>query len=231
MDRASIVSGLSAVEAEIQAACRKSGRPRDEVTLVAISKTFPSEAVEFAIEAGVTDVGENRVQEARSKCALVQGTARWHLVGHLQTNKASQAVRIFDVIHSIDSVELAGRLAREAEKEGKFLEVLVQVNVSGERQKSGLAPRDAAQICREVATMKPLLLTGLMTIPPFVPAEEARRYFQTLRQTRDSIRDSVDAGPLRELSMGMSGDFAVAIEEGATMIRVGRAIFGERATT
>ena len=203
------------------AACERAGRARDEVTLVAVSKTFPASDVAHAIAAGMTDVGENKVQEARDKKPSVTGAARWHLIGHLQSNKAKDAVRLFDVIQTIDSIELAERVARIAENEGKRQEVFVQVNVGEEAQKNGLEVAAVPSIVKRIVELPSLHLSGLMAIPPFLEPEEVRPYFRKLRALRDDLG-------LVELSMGMTDDFEVAIEEGATIIRVGRAIFGAR---
>ena len=216
-----IRANASALEARIAAACARSGRSRYDVKLVAVTKTLPAADVAHAIAAGMTDVGENKVQEARDKRPSVTGTARWHLIGHLQSNKAKDAVRLFDVIQTIDSADLAERVARVAESEGKRQEVLVQVNVGGEEQKSGAEPADVPALVQQIAALPSLHLSGLMAIPPFLEAEAMRPYFRTLRALRDDLG-------LPELSMGMTDDFEVAIEEGATIIRVGRAIFGAR---
>ena len=216
-----IQANVTALEARIAAACQRASRARDSVTLVAVTKTFPAADVTHAIAAGMTDVGENKVQEGRDKRPSVDGSARWHLIGHLQSNKARDAVRLFDVIHTIDSIELAERIARMAEGEGKRQAVLVQVNVGGEAQKSGAEIADVPALVQRIGALPALQLTGLMAIPPFLEAEAMRPYFRTLRALRDDLG-------LPELSMGMTDDFEVAIEEGATMIRVGRAIFGAR---
>ena len=214
----SIRDDLLAVERRIAGACARAGRRRDEVTLVAVSKTKPAAMIDEAIAAGVTEVGENRVQEARDKKPLVRGSARWHLIGHLQSNKAKDAVRLFDVIQTIDSVELAEKVARAAASAGKVQEVLIEVNIGNEPQKSGAAPADVERLAGRVGSIDALRLRGLMAIPP---AEDTRRWFRDLRALRD-------AAGLTEPSMGMTEDFETAIEEGATIIRVGRAIFGER---
>ena len=214
----SIRDDLLAVERRIADACARAGRAREEVTLVAVSKTKPAEMIDEAIAAGVTEVGENRVQEARDKRPLVRGSARWHLIGHLQSNKAKDAVRLFDVIQTIDRVELAEKVARAAAAAGKIQDVLLEVNVGNEPQKSGVAPGDVDALAKKVGSIEALKLRGLMAIPP---AEDARRWFRNLRTLRDGLG-------LAELSMGMTDDFEMAIEEGATIIRVGRAIFGER---
>jgi pyridoxal phosphate enzyme (YggS family) len=213
-----IQANIAELESRMAAACERAGRARDEVTLVAVSKTFPASDVAHAIAAGMTDVGENKVQEARDKRPSVTGSARWHLIGHLQSNKAKDAVRTFDVIQTVDSIELAERIARLAESPK---EILLQVNVGREPQKSGVAAEDVAALAKRIAALPELRLAGLMTIPPAGEAEEMRPYFRELRTMRDDLG-------LRELSMGMTDDFEVAIEEGATIIRVGRAIFGAR---
>jgi PLP dependent protein len=213
-----IRANLAALEARIAAACARAGRARSEVTLVAVTKTFPATDVEHAIAAGMTDVGENKVQEARDKKPSVTSSARWHLIGHLQSNKAKDAVRLFDVIQTVDSFELAEKLNRAAEAQGKRQDVLLQVNVGGEAQKSGAAPQETAALVERIRTLGSLQVTGLMTIPP---VGDAAPYFRELRTMRDDLG-------LTELSMGMTDDFETAIEEGATIIRVGRAIFGLR---
>ncbi len=216
-----IRANVQALEARIAAAYARASRPRESVKLVAVTKTFPATDVDHAIAAGMTDVGENKVQEARDKKPGVSGSARWHLIGHLQSNKAKDAVRLFDVIQTIDSIELAERVARFAEAEGKRQEVLVQVNVGDEAQKSGAEMADVPSIVNRISALPSLHLSGLMAIPPFLDPEEVRPYFRKLRALRDDLG-------LVELSMGMTDDFEVAIEEGATIIRVGRAIFGAR---
>lgn len=226
-DRASVSrteeirANLARVEERIAAACKRAGRNREDVTLVAVTKTFPAADVDAVIAAGATDVGENKVQESRDKKPLVHAAARWHLIGHLQSNKAKDAVRLFDVIQTVDSFALAERIARLAESEGKRQEVLLQVNVGGEEQKSGVASGEARELAESIAALPSLQLTGLMTIPPVGEAGEMRPYFRALRQLRDTLG-------LEQLSMGMTDDFEVAIEEGATIVRVGRAIFGAR---
>ncbi|HJQ36993.1 MAG TPA: YggS family pyridoxal phosphate-dependent enzyme [Thermoanaerobaculia bacterium] len=205
-----IRANIAALEARIAAACQRAGRKRSDVTLVAVSKTFPASDVDLAIEAGMTDIGENKVQEARDKKPNVTGAARWHLIGHLQSNKVKDAARLFDVIQTIDSVELAEKIARQGKAQ-----LLLQVNIGREPQKSGADPSEVAALAKRIP------LRGLMAIPPVGAAEEMRPYFRELRALRDECG-------LEELSMGMTDDFEVAIEEGATIIRVGRAIFGNR---
>jgi hypothetical protein len=220
-DAATIRENAAAVRARIAAACARAGREVSEVTLVAVTKVFPADFVTAAIDAGIGDVGENRVQEARDKKPLVRGSARWHLIGHLQSNKAKDAVKLFDVIQTVDSVELAQKIARAAEAAGKRQEILLQVNIGNEEQKSGTERADVPALVKALRAIDALDLRGLMAIPPAGSAEETRPYFRELRALRD------DAG-VEQLSMGMSEDFDVAIEEGATIVRVGRAIFGSR---
>jgi pyridoxal phosphate enzyme (YggS family) len=217
----SIRDNVAAVEARIAAACERAGRSRSEVTLVAVSKTFPAAFVEEALAAGVVEVGENRVQEARDKKPLVGAAARWHLIGHLQTNKAKDAVKLFDVIQAVDSLDLAEKLARAAGSHGKRQEVMLQVNIGDEMQKSGIAKREVDGIANQVSALDSLNVIGLMAIPPIGSPDQSRPYFRELRTMGNALG-------LPHLSMGMSEDFEAAIEEGSTMIRVGRAIFGSR---
>jgi pyridoxal phosphate enzyme (YggS family) len=217
----SIRENVAEVEARIARACERAGRSRDEVTLVAVSKTFPADFIDEAIEAGITEVGENRVQEARDKKPLVRGSARWHLIGHLQSNKSKDAVKLFEVIESVDSLELAEKIAKAATAAGKRQELLVQINIGNEPQKSGIAPDEVDTTVKKIVALDGVDARGLMAIPPAVGADAIRPFFRELRMMRDSTG-------LRELSMGMSEDFEIAIEEGSTMVRVGRAIFGSR---
>jgi pyridoxal phosphate enzyme (YggS family) len=216
----------------INSAAARAQRVPGEITLVAISKTHPAGRIREAIACGVTDVGENRLQEAEGKIQEVgRNAARWHLVGHLQANKARKAVRLFDVIHSLDSVDLAQRLNRLcAEERRDELPVLVQVNLGGEETKSGVAERDVDEVVREVQQCERLKLIGLMSVPPyFDDPQHVRPFFRRLRELRDDLSTrKVFADRRGELSMGMTHDFEVAIEEGATIVRIGTAIFGER---
>jgi pyridoxal phosphate enzyme (YggS family) len=216
-----IRANIEAVERRIVAACDRAGRRREEVTLVAVSKTFDAAAASAAIAAGITNLGENRVQEAKEKIPAVSGTARWHLIGHLQSNKAKDAVKLFDVIQTVDSIDLAQRIARFAEAEGKRQDVMIEVNIGNEPQKAGVEPAAVASFARDLAAIGALNVLGLMAIPPVGEPEEVRGYFRQLRAMRDQLG-------LPELSMGMTDDFEVAIEEGSTVVRVGRAIFGSR---
>jgi len=217
----SIRDNVADVEARIARICERAGRKRDDVTLVAVSKTFPASFVDEAIDAGIAEVGENRVQEAREKKPLVRGMARWHLIGHLQTNKAKDAVKLFDVIQAVDSLDLAQKLARAAEAHGKRQEIMLQVNIGDEPQKSGIARSEIDAVAKQAAALASLHVIGLMAIPPIGTPDATRPYFRELRSMRDSLG-------LEHLSMGMSEDFEAAIEEGSTIVRVGRAIFGSR---
>jgi PLP dependent protein len=223
---------LADIHARIAAAAKSSGRDAGEVKLIAISKTHPASVIKRVIEFGALDIGENRVQEAEGKIAeLGRDAARWHLVGHLQANKARRAVNLFDVIHSLDSFELAGRLDRLCRDEGREnLAVLVQVDLGHEETKSGIDESELAHLVERLGPLDRLELTGLMTLPPFFDdPEQSRPFFRRLRKLRDELAARGAFGSREgELSMGMTNDFEVAIEEGATMVRVGTAIFGER---
>ena len=220
------------VRARIVAAALKSNRKPEEITLVAVSKTHPAEIVSAAISAGATDLGENRVQEAESKIPEVgRHAARWHLIGHLQSNKARRAVELFDVIHSLNSVALVQRLERMCIELGrKELPVLIQVDLGREATKSGVDEVEVPQIVEMLKQCERLRLTGLMTLPPyFDEAEQVRPFFRKLRELRDDLGSQGVFGDGRgELSMGMTHDYEIAIEEGATIVRVGTAIFGAR---
>ena len=230
--QAQLAERLAGVRARIAAAARKCGRSPDEVTLIAISKTHPASAVKRLLELGTADIGENKVQEAAEKITEIgREKARWHLVGHLQANKARRAVNIFDVIHSLDSVDLARRLDRICTEEGReSLPILIQVDLGHEETKSGIDESELTHLVESLGPLKRLKLVGLMTLPPFFDdPEQSRPFFRRLRELRDELGQR---GAFRdrtgELSMGMTHDFEVAIEEGATMIRIGTAIFGAR---
>ena len=223
---------LGNVRQQIEMTARRCNRAPEEISLIAISKTHPPEVLRLAIDAGVSDLGENRVQEAEAKImTLGRDAVRWHLVGHLQTNKARRAVRLFDLIHSLDSASLARRLDQlSVEEERAELPVLVQVDLANEKTKSGVREEELSNVVAAVTGCQRLRLQGLMTLPPFFEnPEDVRPFFRRLRQLRDDLADDgiFRDGP-GELSMGMSHDFTVAVEEGATMVRVGTAIFGER---
>jgi pyridoxal phosphate enzyme (YggS family) len=223
---------LGEVSSRIASAVKRSGRATDEVKLIAVSKTHPPEFLREAIAAGVTDLGENRVQEADEKIGEVgRQAARWHLIGHLQTNKARRAVQLFDVIHSVDSVALAHKLDRACQDlQRDKLPVLIQVDLGHEETKSGADESGLPKLVEAVNSCQRLSLIGLMTLPPFFDDPELTRpFFAQLRELRDQYQARGAFGDRTgELSMGMTHDFEVAIEEGATMVRVGTAIFGER---
>lgn len=208
-------------------ACNRAGRKASSVTLVAVTKTRSVEEMTQAIRAGVSDVGENKVQEAETKKPALEATARWHLIGHLQKNKAKKAVELFDVIHSVDSAAIGRRMDRIAAELEKTQPVLVQVDLAGEETKHGLPEKDLVPTLESLSECSHLRVDGLMVLPPyFDDPEEVRPYFQRLRKLADDARERELVGA--ELSMGMSHDFEVAIEEGATLVRVGTAIFGPR---
>ena len=227
-----IASRVAAVRERIARAAARAGRSPDDVTLVAVSKTQPPEVVREGFAAGLCHFGENKVQEAEGKVAALADLRaeglRWHLVGHLQSNKARKAVPLFDRIHSLDSADLGHRLEHIAAEEHRHLEVLVQVDLAGEATKSGLPERELFPALEILRGLKALSVIGLMVLPPFEEdPERTRSFFRRLRELRDdAARRSLLRG--EELSMGMSHDFEVAVEEGATMVRVGTAIFGER---
>jgi PLP dependent protein len=228
--RTEIAANLERVHERIKKAAKRGGRSADEITLVAVSKTFPAEAIRAAYGAGVRHFGENRVQEWESKQrALADLDATWHLIGHLQSNKARRAAYLFRRIDSVDDLSLAKRLDAAAAAEGKNLPILIEVHVGDETTKSGVADADLGGLAESVAPFAHLDLIGLMTIPPFSEnAEDARPHFRKLRALRDDMSQRLGR-KLPVLSMGMSHDFEVAIEEGATEVRIGTAIFGERA--
>lgn len=230
----SVADRLAHVRARIDAAARSAGRNPSSVRLVAISKTLPLSAIREAYAAGQRDFGENRVQEALSKIAAGTDMAiRWHLVGHLQTNKARKAGPAFAVMHGIDSVDLLHKLDAAAAEAGTTPDLLIQVDLAGEATKHGVPPDEVPPLFEAAAGCRAARVTGLMTVPPRPDdAEDARPYFARLRALRDGWRNAgVPDSMLRELSMGMSGDFEVAIQEGSTMVRVGTAIFGSRPVT
>ena len=219
-----IRSNLERVQAAIAAACRRAGRSPDEVLLVAVSKTMDAERVRQAVEAGVAALGENRVQEAKTKIEALGHPVPWHLIGHLQTNKARDAVDLFDCIQSLDRLDLAKDLDRRAAALGRTVDALVEVNLAEEPQKGGARPGDVKALLDAIAGFAHIRVRGLMAIPPAVSDPEATRpHFRRLRELRD------EAG-LEHLSMGMSADYEVAVDEGATIVRVGTAIFGPRQT-
>ena len=227
---ANIAENLESVRMEIAESERASGRPAGSVELLAVSKTHPPEVIRQAVEAGQLLFGENRIQEAKAKIPDLPAKLRWHLIGHLQSNKIRQALPLFELIHGVDSVELVDEIQRIAGDLGLFPRVLLQVNVAGESSKFGFAPERLLSDVERISRADRVQVEGLMTIPPLAAnPENSRKYFVQLRQLRDRLEKEFRF-PLPQLSMGMSGDYRVAVEEGATLVRVGTAIFGERRT-
>jgi pyridoxal phosphate enzyme (YggS family) len=226
-----LIKRLQTVKDRIQTAARACGRNPGTIRLVAVSKTVPTARVRQAIQAGVTILGENYVQEARTKFNdLATYAVSWHFIGHLQSNKAKYAVRLFDLIHSVDTLKLARELDKQSRKINKIQEILIQVNISKEASKSGVNAKDTLRLLKDISRLENLSVKGLMTMPPYFNApEKVRPYFTALRNLRDRLeqQDLLNVG-LNELSMGMTGDFEVAIQEGATLVRIGTAIFGDR---
>jgi pyridoxal phosphate enzyme (YggS family) len=213
---------------KIEAACKRAKRDPSSVTLVAVSKTHPPESVNELARLGIQDFGENKVQEAKAKIPECSGALRWHGIGHLQTNKARDAVRLFSIIHSVDSLKLAQELSKQASAQSKHLPILLEVNVSGEGTKFGLKPEELFHVASEINKLSHLELQGLMTIAPYSEESEAARpFFRKLAELKKELETKLQ-GALPHLSMGMSGDFEVAIEEGSTMVRIGTALLGER---
>jgi len=225
-----IADHIASIRQRMLAAAARAGRNPESIRLMAVSKTVMPEQIRQAIDAGVTLLGENYVQEAREKIPAVGHDVEWHMIGHLQTNKAKYVVALFDWIHSIDRLELASELDKRAGQHNRKLNVLIEVNVSGEDSKSGAEPSQVPDLVRQVSLLPNLSIQGLMTMPPYSDnPENSRPFFIALRRLRDQIAAARIPGvSMNELSMGMTDDFEVAIEEGATIIRVGRAIFGAR---
>lgn len=222
-----IVTNLAEVRQRIEAACRKSGREPAAVELIAVSKTFAAEAVREAASCGQVVFGESRQQEAEPKIGLLPSSLQWHFIGRLQKNKVRKILPLFDVVHAVDSLRLAEYTAGVAEELGLFPKVFLQVNVAGETSKGGFEPETLRREMEALLSINRLEILGLMTIPPAEDAEEARPWFTALRELRDDLERSFGVA-LPALSMGMSGDYEIAIEEGATHVRVGSAIFGKR---
>lgn len=220
---------ISAINKRIATAAMGCGRDPEQVRLVAVGKTQNTETIAHAIAGGAGIIGENYIQEAREKFeALYNLDTQWHFIGHLQSNKAKYAVRIFDLIHSVDSLKLAQAIDKYADKAGKKQHILLQVNISGESTKSGVENEQAVELVQRISALDNLKIRGLMTMPPFFDApQRARPYFSALRVLRDQMQNQLRI-ELPDLSMGMTGDFEVAIEEGATMVRIGTALFGAR---
>lgn len=226
-----IKDNLSQVRARIDAICSKLNKNPAEVTLVCVTKESSIPQILEAAQSGITDIGENRIQDAWDKFDLVsqKATLKWHMIGHLQTNKVRQALKIFDMIHSVDSLRLAQELSKEAQKINKNIDILIQVNSSGEKTKFGIKPQDTTRLINDIANLKSVSARGLMTIAPLVDdPEKTRPFFRSLRVLRDRIADEFKGSPqvkMDYLSMGMSQDFEVALEEGSNMLRIGSLIF------
>ena len=226
----SITKNLSMVESKIAAACKRAGRERDEVKLIAVSKTQPVEAIREAMEYGINSFGENRVQELREKTEIIKDNLDWHLIGHLQTNKVKYVVGKVSLIHSLENIRLAEALDKEAAKLGIAVDVLAEINVAKEDSKFGVMPEDAENFIREVSKYPNLNIKGLMTVAPYTDiSEENRKYFRQLKKIMVDLNSkNIHNVSMNVLSMGMTGDYEVAIEEGATLVRVGTGIFGSR---
>ncbi len=224
-----IADGLARVREAIDAAARTAGRDPQSIRLVAVAKTKPAELVRAAIAAGARIIGENYVQEASAKIAAVGRQVSWHFIGHLQRNKAREAAGLFELIQTLDNLRLAGALDRIGRERGAAVRTLVEVNIGGETSKRGIAPQALEPFLQGLAAFSGLRVEGLMTIPPPGTASQTRQFFRRLRELRDQLRRSTPPNvELRDLSMGMSDDYTDAVAEGATIVRVGRAIFGER---
>jgi pyridoxal phosphate enzyme (YggS family) len=225
---AALESRLADVRARIARAAGRAGRDPSTIQLVAVSKTFPADAVRALAAAGQIDFGENKVQEAKAKIPLCSGRLRWHMIGHLQSNKCRDAVALFEMIQSVDSLALAEEINKRAEQASRTMPVLLEVNIVGEASKFGYRPEKLLEELKTLNALPRLEVHGLMTIPPWTPlAEKVRPVFRRLRELKLECEDTLGA-PLPQLSMGMTGDFEVAIEEGATIVRIGTALFGER---
>jgi len=223
-----LAENLISIRQRIAAACARSGREVDSVTLLAVSKTHPPETIRAAVAGGQLLFGENKIQEAKAKIPLCPGRARWHFIGHLQSNKVRDAVELFEMIQGVDSLGLAQEISKRAESAAKTMPVLLEVNVAGEASKFGYPPERLLAELNALNALPRIEVHGLMAIPPFAPvAEKARPYFRRLRELKLEC-EKILGVPLPHLSMGMSGDFEVAIEEGATIVRIGTALFGER---
>ena len=225
-----VTESLKEVEKKVEEACKRAGRERSEVTLIAVSKTKPVEMLQEVYDTGVRDFGENKVQELSDKYDVLPKNIRWHMIGHLQRNKVKYLIGKTVLIHSVDSLRLAEQIEHEAAKADTIMNVLIEVNVAGEESKFGTTCNEAVELVRAVAALKHVKIKGLMTIAPFTDnPEDNRIYFKKLKQLSVDIKSkNIDNVDMDELSMGMTGDYEVAIEEGATMVRVGTGIFGER---
>lgn len=225
-----VADNIRRVRESIAKAADRSRRSHSSIRLMAVTKMVQDDRIVEAIQAGVDIIGENYVQEAKRKLETLGKRCEWHMIGRLQTNKAKYAVRLFDMIHSVDRLELAAEIDRHARAAGLVKQILIEVNVAGEETKSGVPIAEAFSLVRTVSTLPNLSVRGLMTMPPwFDDPEETRPFFRALRELRDRIEtEGIPRVEMRELSMGMTGDYTVAIEEGATIVRIGQGIFGER---
>ena len=223
-----LAANLAGVQRRIEGACARAGREPRSVSVVAVTKSHPPEVVNEAAKLGLTLFGENKVQEAKAKIPLCSGKVRWHMIGHLQTNKCRDAVELFEMIQTIDSLHLAQEINKRAEQAAKRIPILLEVNIAGEAQKFGYRPEQLLAELGQINSLSRLELQGLMTVPPWTSEpEKVRPVFRRLKQLKEQC-EQVLAAPLPHLSMGMTGDFEVAIEEGATMVRIGTALFGLR---
>jgi pyridoxal phosphate enzyme (YggS family) len=226
-----LADNLNLIQQRIQAACGRVGRAPDSVTLLAVSKTHPPETIHEAVESGQLLFGENKIQEAKAKIPLCPGKCRWHFIGHLQSNKVRDAVELFQMIQGVDSLGLAQEINKRCEQAAKRMPILLEVNVAGEASKFGYPPEKLLAELAEVNRLPRIEVHGLMAIPPYTTEpEKARPHFQRLRELKVQCEEILGA-PLPHLSMGMSDDFEVAIEEGATLVRIGTALFGQRRKT
>jgi PLP dependent protein len=225
-----ITANINEIRQRINAAAARCQRNPDSIKLLAVTKTVSPEIVGKAIAAGLTEFGENYVQEAKEKIAVIEQRVKWHMIGHLQTNKAKYAVILFDYIHSVDRMELAKEINKKAGQIGRKINILIEINVSGEKTKNGIAPVEAIGLIKDISPLENISVKGLMTMAPYSDnPESSRPYFSGLRKLQQNIiSEEIPGIQMDELSMGMTDDFEIAIEEGATIVRIGRAIFGER---
>jgi pyridoxal phosphate enzyme (YggS family) len=224
----SFADNLAGIQLRIHAACARAGREPASVLLLAVSKTQPAEVISEAVNCGQILFGENKIQEAKAKIPLCPGRARWHFIGHLQSNKARDAVELFEMVHGVDSLDLAREISKRCEQAAKSMPILLEVNVAGESSKFGYPPERLLSELKALNSLPRLAIHGLMTVPPYaVDAEKSRPHFRRLRELKLQCEEILGA-PLPHLSMGMSGDFEIALEEGATIVRLGTALFGPR---
>ena len=227
---ADISANINQIRQRIAAAAAKCNRAPDDIKLMAVTKIVTPSAIIQAIEAGVAMLGENYVQEAKEKIAVIGPRVQWHMIGYLQTNKAKYAVNLFDYIHSVDRLELAREIDKRARIAGRKINILIEINISGEKTKSGVPADEAADLIKNISLLENVSIKGLMTMAPYsANPENSRPYFSALKNLqKDIISEGIAGIQMEELSMGMTDDFEIAIEEGATIVRIGRAIFGER---